>query len=408
MLRIHSLLLALLSSLHPTVTSAQPATEPQGRMHAILIGVDDYYRSTSLNYAGADVRLLKETLQTHCRCDSVYVMTQQGSPRDQPDFAKVLGALRDELHLANNGNYDSLLIFFAGHGLNHLDDGSLFLAPGDFIPGLEKQTCIPIALVRELLAHCDHIERKILILDSCHAGSKTDDREELRSQPTGGEIARQLGNPGGLITFASCRSEQSSIEWPQRRHGLVTFWMCVGLSGWADQETDGRRDGQIQVGELHQFVSKMVASTLDLFALRKGVRHPQQPDLIAPTSEHQTVIASVDHDSDSQAITSSLAKASRLIKLLRPEDAIVELENAMKLKPWDPEICAWKAKAHLHFYEKSKRSEHLATALADLDTAILLTEYLIKNRGRRDLSSDLRQYQIRREGLIAEYPEVAR
>ena len=343
------------------LVAATPAVEPLGRMRALLIGVDEYYQDVDLSFPGNDVRLLEHTLKAFCDCDSFHVMTQDQQRPDQPDFGKIVAALRQEVTVANSGHYDSLVIFFAGHGLRGRD-GQLYLAPGDYVPGLLERTGIPINMVRDTLASCNEVTNRFLILDTCHAAA----------QPAAREIADALQDTRGLVTFASCRPGETSIEWRNCQHGLFTYWFCVGLSGWADRAAP---DGVVDVRELDEFVREMVRRSLEEFSSRTEQPLVQQPELLGLDKQQTVPFARVDHRVNQRQVDDLLDSALLRLKNQRPVDAITSLNKALDHKPWDPTLCALRGKAYQRMYEDGKRMEHLERALADLDTAILLKRH---------------------------------
>ena len=58
--------------------------------------------------------------------------------------------------------------------------------------------------------------------------------------------------PDGTVIIASCKKEEESFEWIEKRQGIFTFWLCKALEGGADQ--DG--DGQLSEDEFLQLVEQ--------------------------------------------------------------------------------------------------------------------------------------------------------
>jgi uncharacterized caspase-like protein len=83
----------------------------------------------------------------------------------------------------------------------------------------------------------------------------------------------------GIVTLASCRADETSIEAPWRKQGLFTYWLVQGLAGAADREVEGNRNGVITVDELYDFVYDRVRTE----ALKKK-RHRQTPFRLAAIS----------------------------------------------------------------------------------------------------------------------------
>ena len=365
--------------------SAIASGQQAGRMCAILIGVDEYYRTDDLHFAGRDVSELQKTLEEYCGCRRFHVMDQTQAPSDQPDFAKILWTLDKEIERADQANYDSLLIFFAGHGHRDEVNNQLYLAPGDYIPTKQEQTGISIDFVQQKLNACKSIKHKFLILDTCHSGGSDASKAPL----SGREIASRMAQTQNLITLASCRSEEVSREWSDNRHGLFTFWLCVGLSGWADRGSGPHAgNGKIEIGELHAFVAEMVSATLVTLSRRLEKRgqlktqHIQNPELILGDAKNDVVVADVEMGNPQQkqaAFAKHVNQATRKLRAYQFRAAIRDLEQALAVKPYDPVALAFLAKTYYLKYDDSKEKQDWHTALAHADTSVLLTEYLIRH-----------------------------
>lgn len=333
-----------------------------GRMHALLIGVADYNKVSDLEASTNDVQLVEKTLRNFCGCNSVRAIADDRGRWDQPDYGKIMAALVDETSFANEAGFESLFVFFAGHGVRSDRNGELFIAPDDYVPGLLEMTGIPITFIKDRLARCKNVKHKFLVLDSCHAAA----------DPTGGELAASLGQLPGLITFASCQQGQTSIEWPQCQQGLFTYWFCIGLSGWADGYPARRRDHYVDTGELHAFSKQMVGKTLQIFAEREGKQHSQEPELLGVSNE--PVIIAKTSESNAEAADHHLRQAQRFLSNKEPQAALREVNLAFDHQAWDADLCGWRGRIYNELFCAGQNDDHRDRAIADLDTAILLAE----------------------------------
>lgn len=379
----------------------QASAETPGRMCAILIGVDEYYRTDDLHFAGRDVSELKSALETFGKCDRFHVMDQTQEPADHPDFAKILWTLDHELKRVNEAGYETLLIFFAGHGRLDEDSGETYLVPGDYIPGRLSQTAISVEFVRQRLSACDRVKHKFLILDACHSGAAL----SADRQATVSEIVGKLSGAADWITLASCGADETSLEWSDIRHGLFTYWLCIGMSGWADRwQGATAHNGVVEMVELHRFVTEMVEATLAIINQRAQTQHVQRPKLIMREGTADAALVQLksrDEQAVERDVKEHLEDARFWIKQQSPRYALNELDAAHQLKPYDPEVLAWRGKAQYHQYQKTAERSDWKAARALLDTSILLTEYAIRHKqGDLDvLAADLKTRQELREAM---------
>ena len=97
--------------------------------------------------------------------------------------------------------------------------------------------------------------QQLLILDCCHAGGAVT-TSGFGATPQ--ELGGAFESAQGLITLASCRNNQTSLESKELGHGVFTFALASGLAGQADFD----RNGIIDSDELyrHLLVSVPVAA----------------------------------------------------------------------------------------------------------------------------------------------------
>ncbi len=230
-------------------SGAETPAKPAGKQWAVLIGVEAYEHVMPLKFTVNDVRQLKKTLVEVAGYspDNILQITDQSSA--QPKKAAIMGVLPDWLKQV--GPNDTLLVFFSGHGF--LDAGTQkgFLAPIDIVPTELTGTGIPITWFRDQLAACP-ARAKLLILDSCHAGGQKG--EEEKQGVSAGVLSEAFKNMEGVVTLASSRADQKSLIWEGREQSLFSYWLNLGLKGNADQN----RDGEINIDELFEYVSRNV------------------------------------------------------------------------------------------------------------------------------------------------------
>lgn len=241
-----------------------------GKSMAILVGVQDYSNLPDLRFCNEDVRELESTLKNSCQFDEIITLTDDtNDSKTHPTLGIINPTLRNWLKIANNGDYDRVLIYFSGHGFRD-QKGNLYFAPLDCDRENLEFTAVSQTRVRELLEACTRIPVKLLILDCCHAGG-------FRGAGIGGngnDFSAVFANAKGLMTMASCKDQEVSLEWPEKRRGLFTYWLCEGLRGAADLD----KDRQVDSSELHKFVADKVLVTSTKMGKPQNVVFKQSDD----------------------------------------------------------------------------------------------------------------------------------
>ena len=199
---------------------------------AILIGIDGYHESLgTLQFCANDARLMQETLVSEC-CgfdpDNIVLLTDD-QPKDRlPTFGNIHSWLGT--WLSRPGPDDMVLVYFAGHGREA--NGQALLVPQDATLESMPVTGIPIPYIRDLLERC-RASRKVLILDACHSGAGRD----VATMTAGFREALDAGT--GLYTIASCDAGQISYEWPEKGHGVFSYFLSEAIRKGASPDAHG-------------------------------------------------------------------------------------------------------------------------------------------------------------------------
>ncbi len=229
---------------------------PSRDLYVLAIGVGDYDDDTlDLAYATKDVddliaRLGREAGDLY---DKVHVkrlvndeVTKGAIPR-----------LRAE-HLRKAKPEDTILVFVAGHGVKSDSDDYYFLTPdatpSDPYDGIERDALSSLVNWDKLSAN-----RRILFLDTCHAGESIENKtrgvgvvEVLYDQQ---QIDEALGS--GIYVVAAS-SEQGYAE-ETDGNGIFTRALLDALDGAADRDNNG----SVEIREILDFVANAVHERTD-------------------------------------------------------------------------------------------------------------------------------------------------
>jgi formylglycine-generating enzyme required for sulfatase activity/serine/threonine protein kinase len=229
----------------------------KGRCWAALVGINNYSdpQMVKLSFAVADARLMYNTLTQSCGYDDkdVLLLTDDAD-KDQLRPTRSNLKLQLAQWLQQPSRDDTVLVFFSGHGF--IDKGKTYLAPQDGESANVAGTCLPTSDVRSMLDDCK-ADQKLLILDYCRRGGKA-----VGSNPSSpAESSGSFPGPRGLITMISCAKTQLSFDYPDKKHGLFTYFLAEGLRGEADKPPHGNGDGIVDSDELYKYTFESVTTT---------------------------------------------------------------------------------------------------------------------------------------------------
>lgn len=223
-----------------------------GRKWAVIIGINQYldHQIPRLEFSVADAERMADTLAGKCGYDQkrILLLTDDQS-RAHLRPLKINIEQQVAAWLKNAESTDIVLLFYSGHGF--LDaEGRGYLAPQDCRKDRLAESGIRLDDLRNALSECKAVQ-KIVIMDCCHSGGI---KSGASPGPSSQEVGAAFANAEGLLTLASCRKEEFSLEWKQSKQGLFTCFLVKGLGGEADYDGNGLVDSD----ELYRYLASEV------------------------------------------------------------------------------------------------------------------------------------------------------
>ena len=244
------------------------AKKPNPNDWALIIGIENYASLPSVDYAKKDALMVKE-----------YFIKIFGVPEENIIFlfdgdatkARLEGFLKN--YIPKNVGEDTILyVYFAGHGAPHIEKGDAYLIAYDSDTRFIAQTGYQLKNFYEDLNRLP-IKRSFVFLDSCFSGVAARGEKMLlagaRPALIHVEDIRLLS--GKVVSLAATTGGQISNSYPEREHGLFTYFLLRGLRG----EADTNDDSCINVDELYNYVKNNVTKV----SRRKGM---EQTPIVAP------------------------------------------------------------------------------------------------------------------------------
>ncbi len=213
-----------------------------GENYAVLVAVGDYdaKQLDMLPYTRNDILEFYDVLlQSGFMKENVVLM--HDDPKNPPPLRLFPESTRIRrqltLMLAGRDEDDTLILAFAGHGVQFKGDETSYFCPLD-VDLEKKETLIPLKEIYDAMKACP-AKRKLLLVDACRndprtpvsRSRKTVDLESItrpQKQPV----------PESVVAFFSCAAGQQSFEWPDLKHGVFFYHV---LDVWK-KGVDGQKE----------------------------------------------------------------------------------------------------------------------------------------------------------------------
>lgn len=233
-----------------------PTPEHANNLHGLLVGVN-FYHDTAINrlhFAVNDAQELGQTL-----LDPIYSFRSRNaslllSTDESENNALRRNILKTLTQVANNASEQDLLLFyFSGHG--HLVKGEPYLCSSDTETDFVNDTAVSLARVREII-NASQASIKVLILDACNIGSGKGEKGFNDSKEFTEKTQKIFKGVRGLAMLASSSREEVSIETPDKKHGVFTYFFLEALRNYS--VVDENKDLKISVTEIFNYVAANV------------------------------------------------------------------------------------------------------------------------------------------------------
>jgi uncharacterized caspase-like protein len=261
-MRSSRLILVLLLLAIPLASPRAARAAEAGTKWALLIGVDDYQDPdiSDLRYSSRDVDALADTLIRTARYpeDQVVRLTTAGGAASQPTQVAVLKRL--DFLAKKVGPNDTFLFYFSGHGFSRPGNRNYLGTVNTDPTTLEtlELTTVPLSRLRQKIGALQ-ANKVVFVIDACRNDPEKGkgDTPNVRSEPFARDLvlaasAAAAGQAGAAILFA-CSEGQRAYEWPEKQHGVFTYYLVDGLQGKAADAS-----GQVTVNSLAEYLQNRV------------------------------------------------------------------------------------------------------------------------------------------------------
>jgi hypothetical protein len=224
----------------------EPERRAKGRLFLVALGVQDYDDDRlDLQYARKDVEDIAQVFRS--KGPGLFSEVIVEDLLDGEVNKGELGRVQHEV-LYQAGPEDTIVVYVAGHGVRL--HGKYYFLTSDQTPskpygGLTKADLWELVAWEGLES-----KRKLLLIDTCHAGESYERGVPLQDAFTKEELKQAAGE--GLYIVTASTEEETAKE--VDGNGLFTRVLLEALGGEAD--TDG--DGEVDTAELIAYATKNV------------------------------------------------------------------------------------------------------------------------------------------------------
>jgi len=263
-----------------------------GKKYALLVGINEYQHQNlpALRFAENDAAQLASLLEKHkyqvtLLCNSTGAKDENLRPKKEnieKHLKKILGRCE---------RLDSVVVAFAGHGLQFEKEEDAYFCPEDARPFADKKESLLSlkGIYKELEQSFAGV--KLLMVDACR-----NDPKLPRGARTGIDADNAPRPPRGVGALFSCSAGEFAFENEKLKHGVFFHFVLEGLRGKAKNTK-----GQVTFNSLADYVNGSVAETVPVL-IGEGAK--QSPNQIADLRGASPVLLIPDGSPDPAAVLS--------------------------------------------------------------------------------------------------------
>jgi hypothetical protein len=236
----------------PLMLPEEVAARPRPTNWALIIGIEDYKQMPNVEYARNDalivrdyfIRILgvpKENITTLLDTEATKARIEQYLKKDIPNKA---------------GKDATLYVYYAGHGMVGTVKGEPYLVPYDADTRfIEKSGYKLISLYRELKRL--NFQRAYIFLEAgFNAKALPTSAMWVKSyRPPPVNVKQVLPPSRSIISLGATSPNQTRNSFPEKRHGLFTYYLLRGMKGEADTDDDGWNSMKEVYGYIYSYVT---------------------------------------------------------------------------------------------------------------------------------------------------------
>ncbi len=225
---------------------------------AVVIGIENYRDLQAAEFTTRDAKTMKEYLIRVMGFPPENVVTLLNERATRGDIEGYVGSWLKK----SAGRGSQVVVYYAGHGSPNPLTGEPYLIPYDGNPAFLEASAVPLKRLYQMLGALE-AKDVLLIMDSCFSGGGGRSVMAKGGRP----ITLQIENPAlaskNIVVLTASKGSEISSSYPEKRHGLFTYFLLKGLQG----EADITGDKTISIEEIYHYIVPQVKKVA-----REGMR----------------------------------------------------------------------------------------------------------------------------------------
>lgn len=229
---------------------------------AVIFGVEQYRNIPPVSYATRDAAVFQEYAKKVLGVpdDKDHIYYRLDNEVTKGEFDKLFS---EHGWLSNHVEQNSdVYIYFAGHGAPDIQEKTPYLIPSDGDANYPTQTGYSVVQLYEQVGKLP-VRSVTVFFDACFSGETRENQPILASaRPISITIDNPIMHSDKITAFCAASGDQISSGYPDKRHGLFTYFLLKGMRGDADKNNDK----SITIQEMDDYLSlnvRKVAGRLD-------------------------------------------------------------------------------------------------------------------------------------------------
>jgi len=221
---------------------------------AIIIGIEDYKYAPSVDFASNDARVFYQYSKSVFGIPEKNIYYRINDGATSGEFNKIFA---EDGWIARRLKKEQtdVIVYYSGHGAPDTKSEKGYLIPHDIDPNYAS-TGVSLDFIYSSLSKLQ-AKSVTLFIDACFSGeSRSEEMLVAGIRPISVKIKNPILTTENMAVFSASTGEQYSSAYPEKQHGLFTYFLLKGLKG----EAKGS-DKEITLDELQNYLHKNVGET---------------------------------------------------------------------------------------------------------------------------------------------------
>ncbi|HOY85435.1 MAG TPA: caspase family protein [Candidatus Syntrophosphaera sp.] len=219
---------------------------------AVIFGVENHSGQVPrVLYATRDAAWFREYALQALGIPAENIYHRVNAEATKNEFNKVFGK---NGWLDKRAKKDSrVYVFFSGHGIPAPEGQSAYILPYDGDPNYAELTAYPLEEAYAGLAGLKS-SLNVVFLDACFTGVNRENQALYATARPVFISPNRMEAPPRVNVFSAAAWNQMSNAWPEKQHGLFSYFLLKGMQGAADANSDRK----LTLGEMQEYLSREV------------------------------------------------------------------------------------------------------------------------------------------------------